>query len=265
MAVYKFSVGKVKLNENGVLVKEILPLRDVEFRYDVTTVRKIGADGVPLDEFKQEERLIVTLSYAANSYELATFKDKELDLSFEAGAQGHGILVTIANCKLIGYTLRQTSATYAIAQLTFSKRGEIGGAPLGLGEEPTKQTIKFGSDGDGWVDIGDSAHLLTAYIGNAQSLIIPTALGVLTRTTEEMGGGQLNITVRGYVKKDTRLELEQYLINLYAALATDVQKLKVEYGATSYTIDDVCFVSGRPDVGLNNYSDFTLEFMKSAY
>ena len=265
MGTYSFSVGEVKIKENGVLIKSVSLIKDVEISYDEITVRKIGANGVPLDEFKKEESLSINLTYASNDYELSDFKDKELDLVFEIGNAGHGITMTIANCRLSNYRLRQSSAIHAVTVLTFSKRGEIGGDPLGPGEDLTKQTVKFGNAGSGWVDIGDSAYVITSYSGNVNSLVIPTALGVLLRSTATMGGGQLNITVKGYVKKDTRLELEQYLINLYAALSTGKRDLKVEYGLTSYTISDVYWSAGGPEAGFNNHTDFTLEFIKSAY
>ena len=151
MSTYSFSVGKVKIKEGASLVKEVTPIKDIDFSYSISTIKKIGPTGAPIDEFEQEESLSVSFSYAANSYELASIKDKEVDLYFESGDLGNGIVVTIATCTLSSYTLRQTSSTHAIATLVFSKKGEIGSGP---GDTITKQKVSFGDTGS-WVQIGD--------------------------------------------------------------------------------------------------------------
>jgi len=253
---YKFSVGKVKLFQNGVLKKEIIPLTEISIRYSLTTHQERGPDGELIDEFKDTESLEVSFAYATDDYDLNLIKGEDYDITFEQTTEGRGISVTIASCKLTGYELTTTQNSFATTRVTFSKKGAIDSSP---GEEPTKQKVKFGS-----VYLGDSAIVNTSYDGNVQTLIIPTALGVLIRSTQDMGGGALKITVRGYVKKDTRLELEQYLINLYSQLSTGKQDLTVEYGASSYTIPNCYWVSGRPE-GDKTYSNFTLEFVKSAY
>ena len=80
-----------------------------------------------------------------------------------------------------------------------------------------------------------------------------------------MGGGQLTITVNGTVKKTTRLELEQYLLSLYTSLSTEPDTLTVEYGLTSYTITNCYLSRGNPGGANKTYSDFSLEFLKSAF
>jgi hypothetical protein len=105
----------------------------------------------------------------------------------------------------------------------------------------------------------------TSYEGNVQPLIIPTALGVLVRTTQHLGGGQLSINVSAYAKKSTRLELEQYILNLYISLAVGPETLTVEYGATSYTIPNCVFARGTPAGSNKVYGNFSVDFIKSAY
>lgn len=263
MANYKFSVGKVTIKEGATTIESVTPLRDIDIKYDVATSKKLGPDGIPTDEFVEEERISVTIAYATESgVNLSNLKNKELDLYFEAGDPGHGVSVTIASCKLSNYSYKQSQSEFTIVTCTFSKAsGDIDSSP---GATATKQKVYFGEVGS-WVQIGDSAYVNTSYSGNAQSIIIPTALGVLIRSTATMGGGQLKIDVNGYVSKSTRLELEQYLINLYAGLSTGKKSLKVEYGASSYTIDDVYWESGSPQASNKKYGDFTLSFIKSAY
>lgn len=263
MALYQFSVGKVTIKEGASIVETVLPLRDVDIKYNRTVSKKLDPDGIPTDEFVEEESVDITISYATeNGVNLSNLKGKDLDLYFEAGDEGHGVSVTIASCKLSDYSYKQAQSEYTVVTCTFSKAsGDIDSSP---GATPTRQKVYFGEVGS-WVQIGDSAYVNTSFAGNTQSIIIPTALGVLIRSTAALGGGQLSINVNGYISKDTRLELEQYLINLYSSLSTGKKSLKVEYGATSYTIDDVYWVSGSPEASNKKYGDFTLSFMKSAY
>ena len=165
-------------------------------------------------------------------------------------------------CRLTGYRVNASQSSFSITTLTFSKRGDIDLLP---GEEPTKQLVKFAKEGGGEVYIGDSAYVVTTYKGNAKGLIIPTALGVLPRSTNDLGGGELNIQIKGYVGKSTRLELEQYLITLYNQLSTGVGTLTVEYGASSYTIDNCIWTGGSPDTNNKEHTSFELSFLKSAY
>jgi len=257
MSTYKFSVGKLKLYQGASLIREIIPTKIIEINYNLTTHKEIEADGTPVDEIREEENLQITCEYVENTYDVSLVKGLSYDVVLETGVNSGGISATIAGCKLVGYSLRTSQDEFATGTLTFSKIGAIDSV---AGSTPTKQKVKFGS-----VYIGDSAYVVPEYVGNAQSLIIPTALGVLCRSTTDMGGGQLNIRVAGYVKKTTRLEMEQYLISLYNSLATTPQTLTVEFGLTNYTITNCYWVSGRPDGNKKTYTNFELEFIKSAY
>jgi len=80
-----------------------------------------------------------------------------------------------------------------------------------------------------------------------------------------MGGGLTSFSIRAKVKKDTRLELEQYTTSLFASLATSKKSLVVEYGVTSYTITNCVLLSGRMSSDFKNYCELEFEFQKSTY
>lgn len=257
MSVYKFSVGKVLLKQNDVLKKEIIPTTDISIDYAITTHKEYGTQGEITDETKDTETLTITISYSTDIYDTTLVKGEDYDIFFETGAYGGGVAVTFADCKLTGYSVRTAQSEFSITTLTFSKRGAIDAEP---GEEITKQRVKFGS-----VYIGDSASISPSYSGNVQPLIVPTALGVLIQSTSDLGGGHLTIRVKGFVKKDTRLELEQYLINLYSSLSPGKDTLTIEYGLTSYTIPNCHWSGGSPGAGNRNFSDFECTFVKSGH
>ena len=265
MSVYKFSVGLIELKQGGTVVKTIAPIKDTEIRYSVTKMFKYDDNGNITDEFTEEITTDITVSwYPDESFDtsLCVNSEAEYDIVFTTSG-GHGISVTLASCKVKEYVVTTTQSEFAVATLTLSKLGKIDSTPGG--GEPTKQKVKFSQVGGGDVYIGDSASVSISYAGNAQSIIIPTALGVLLRSTGAMGGGQLSIKVNAYAKKNSRLELEQYLINLYSLLLTEEGTLTVEFGGSSYTISNCVFMTGSPDTGNKSFSDFELEFMKSAY
>ena len=254
---YRFSIGKLSLKQSTTLIKEIITTTEISIDYRITTKRQYNESGVAIEEIKDEEQLTITCSFATDNYEPSIIQGDVYDLVLGTGAEGGGVAATIANCKLTGYSIRTTQDQFSTTTIIFSKIGPIDSVP---GASITKQTVSFGG-----TQIGDSATVNTSYEGNVQPLIIPTALGILIQSTTVMGGGKLSITVNGYVKKTTRLELEQYLISLYAALSSSPQTLTITYGGTSYTITNCYWMSGRPDVGVKNYTNFELVFIKSAY
>lgn len=261
MPNYSFSIGKVELKQSGVTIKEILPTQNIDIDHSITTVREIGPDGEVTDEYRDEETTTISITFAEDNFDTGLTVDEEFDLVFST-VNNYGISVILANCRLTGYKINSAQGQFVTATITFSKRGAIDDTP---GTEPTKQKVKFSKIGGGDVYLGDSAYANVGYQGNAQSLIIPTALGVLVQSTNDLGGGQLGITINGYVKKDTRLELEQYLINLYSQISTEAGTLTVEYGASSYTITNCYWTGGSPAGGNRTHTKFSLSFIKSAY
>jgi len=260
--MFKFSVGKVTIKEGDTILKTITPLTDVEFRYSTSRERKTDAEGNVTDEFETTKTYEITISYAtSDDIDLQTLEDKTLDLYFETVNGERGMDFTFASCTVSDYSYRQAQDQFTIVTITFSKQGPLDSTP---GEEPVRQKVYFGETGN-WVQIGDSAYIVPSYTGNAQSLIIPTALGVLIRSTATLGGGALTITVRAYVSKDTRLELEQYCLNLFSQLSTGKKSLRVEYGGSSYTISDCYWVDASVSSENKLYTELTLKFIKSAY
>jgi len=255
---YHFAVGQLVIKNGITVVKTIDNARNINVEYNISTHNEVGADGVVTDSIVEEESLTITAEWSDVGFDSSLAVGAYLDLYLQPGYNNSGIAsITFARCRITGYSVRSAQGEFVICQLTVTKTGAIG---AGAGVEPTVQRVKFGS-----VYLGDSATVTTGYEGNVQSLIIPTALGVLLRTTQDLGGGQLSITVHGYVKKATRLELEQYLINLYTLLSTSPGTITVEYGASSYTILDCVFARGTPEGGNKLYGNFTIEFLKSAY
>lgn len=255
---YKFSVGNVAIKDGDTVVKNISNAKNIELDYSISTTKEVGPDGVLLDEYKDEERLTITIEFTDDKFDTNLSQDKYYDVYLTTGPHNSGIAITFTKCKLTSYRVRTAQGEFLTATITFSKTGPLTHQPGQ--EEPARQKIKFGN-----VYLGDSATLVTSFQGNVVSHIIPTALGVLLRSTQEIGGGSLNITVRGVVKRDTRLELEQYFINLLTSLDTNKNTLTVEYGDMSYSITDCYFTEGSLSDRVSNHSEFTLTFQKSAY
>ena len=257
--VYKFSVGNLELKQASVSKKAITSARDIGLDYNITSHNEYGPEGQITDQVTETEELTVTCSFLEGSFDttltIGAYYDVYLTLGGPDGSTG--IALTLANCRITGYNMKSTQGEFVISELTFTHSGKLTDAP---GSTPTVQTVQFGS-----VYIGDSASVDVNYDGNVVEYIIPTALGIGMMSTSYMGGGKLNITVKGYVKKATRLEVEQYLINLYTSLQTTKGTLTVTYGGTSYTITNCNFVNGAAGTVGAKYANFTLTFLKSAY
>jgi hypothetical protein len=259
---YKFSVSKIILKQSNVVKKTIIPVSDISIDYDITTTKEYGEDGKVIDEFVETKTLTIDIDYATDIYDTTLVVGDEYDVYFETGVNGGGLEVTFANCKIVNYRVEMSQDGIAKSILSFSKQGDIDDEP---GDEITKQVVKFNKEGSGTVTIGDSATVTPSYEGNVNPIIVPTALGVIIQSTKDLGGGQINLVVKGYVKKDTRLELEQYLVTLYTQLSTEKGTLTIEYGLTSYTIANCYFVSGSTNIDKKNHTNFELQFVKSAF
>jgi len=261
MSSFKFSIGKVELKQSGVTIKTIEPTQSIDIDHSISTSREVNPDGEVTDEYKEEEVTTISITFAEDNFDTSLAVDDEYDLVFTT-VNNYGLSVTLANCKITGYRVNSSQGQFITATITFSKRGAIDDSP---GDTPTKQTVTFSKTGGGTVSIGDSAYVNVSYQGNVQPFIIPTALGVLVQSTNELGGGQLSINVDAHVNKSTRLELEQYLINLYSQLSTETGTLTVTYGGSSYTIANCSWVNGSPANSNKVHSRFSLAFIKSGY
>lgn len=254
--MYSFSIGKVKIKNGSSVVKEIIPLQDVSIDYSLTTHEELNPDGVVASTNDDVKKTTISFSYAAEATDISLISDIDYDLVFEANGD-RGLAVTLAGCRLTGYVLKEAQGNFVIVTLTFTKKGAIDSTP---GSSPTQQTIQFGS-----TYIGDTAYVTTSYRGNAKTIIVPTLLGVLMRSTADLGGGQLEIHVTGFKKCSSRLELEQYLLTLYASLATGANTLTIAYGGSNYTITNCYWSEGSPEAGNKTYGNFSLTFLKTAY
>jgi len=262
MVDYKFSVARLELKQGGTLKKIINLTTEINIGYETSTNKKFGGNGVVQDEFTDTKQLTISVTYITDDFDISLIEGEEYDLFFLTGVGGGGIAVTLANCRLTKYEVTETQSEFATTILTFSKTGIISSIP---GDSITKQTVEFTKEGGGTIFIGDSAYVNISYIGNTQAIVVPTALGILIQSTQKLGGGQIDIKINGYIKKNTRLELEQYLINLYSQLSTDIGTLTIKYGLTSYTIPNCYWRSGTPEFNNKNYTDFELTFIKSAF
>ena len=258
---YSFGIGKVELKQSSVVIKSILPTKNIQINHNVTTSKELDADGVVTDMYVEEESTNITIAFAGDNFDADLAVHDEYDLVFTT-VNSRGISVTLANCSLTSYTVTSSQGDFVTGVLTFSK---IGGIDDAAGTTPTKQTVKFTKIGGGTVYLGDSAYVNTSYQGNANSFIIPTALGVLVQSTNDLGGGQLGIQVSCTVNKATRLELEQYMITLYSQITTESGTLTVEYGLSSYTIASCYWVNGSPSGSNKKHTTFSLSFLKSGY
>lgn len=109
--------------------------------------------------------------------------------------------------------------------------------------------------------IGDYASISFSYQGNNSVRIVPRAKGAIIRSTTEMGGGILSITLKGVKAEDTRLALEQYFGGLDTSLSLNSPGSLVIDG--TYTLTD-CYLESfnQEDQNLKS-TTFTFTFIKS--
>lgn len=111
------------------------------------------------------------------------------------------------------------------------------------------------------VSIGDHAYVSFSYQGNNDVRVIPRAVGVVIRSTSEMGGGLLTITVRGVKAEDTRVAVEQYFSAAHGTFnLTEPGSLVID---GSLTLTD-CYLEAfdQDDQDLKS-NTFTFRFIKS--
>ena len=111
------------------------------------------------------------------------------------------------------------------------------------------------------VSLGDHAYVSFSYEGNVDVRIIPRAKGVLIHSTDEMGGGQLTITVRGIKAEENRLAIEQYFTGLDTSLELNEKGDLVVNG--TLTLQDCYLESFDQDESDSKANTFTAKFVKS--
>ena len=109
-------------------------------------------------------------------------------------------------------------------------------------------------------ELGATEWVNVDYAGNTQSRIIPRAKGVKIWNTSDLGGGILTVTVDTFIVKDSRLEVEQYIINLINNIANKKGNLVIE---GTFTISDCYINSIRSSKSNSRWNYITITFTKS--
>lgn len=111
------------------------------------------------------------------------------------------------------------------------------------------------------ISLGDHAYLSSSYTGNNDLRIVPRGKGIIVRSTDEMGGGYLTITVKGVVARSDRKTLEQYFLNADSSFnLTEPGDLTLD---DDVTITDCYLESFDQDDDDHKANTFTFRFIKS--
>lgn len=254
---YAFSIGSMALKQGGATIKTVSNTVDASINYSISTHKEYGPEGQVTSEEVETEEMTVECSYFEATYDTTISIGQYYDVVFSTDPSGRAMPLTLANCRITGYNVSLSQDGFTRATITFSKKGKPTDAP---GATVAKETVQFGS-----TYLGDSAYLDMSYEGNVITHIIPTALGTIFQSTSQVGGGVQEIQVNGYVAKASRLEVEQYLMNLASTLSTSSGTLTVTYGGSSYTVTGCYFKSLSKSGGSGKYANFTVTFQRSAY
>ena len=119
----------------------------------------------------------------------------------------------------------------------------------------SKQRVKFGD-----YYIGDHSWISFDYTGQVVSRTFPRLIGSKIYSTSEMGGGMVQITVHGWVIKNTREELEDYFRNLPDNLGYVAKALTYD----TKTIDNCVFQSLKHSTSYEKWADFSIVFITGA-
>ena len=119
--------------------------------------------------------------------------------------------------------------------------------------------VKFVVDSTEY-ELGVTEWVNVDYSGNVHTRIIPRAKGIKIWNTSELGGGALTVTVDTFIVKNSRLEVEQYIVNLINNLANKKGDLVIE---DVFTISD-CYISDiKSSKTSSRWNHITITFVKS--
>ena len=114
------------------------------------------------------------------------------------------------------------------------------------------------------IEVGDYGYVTFNYTGNNEVRIIPRAKGVKIRSTKELGGGLMKITVEAFVEKTNRYALENFFNSLdsnFDLIDSGTLQISDENGTINLTN---CFLESFSQSGEDfRWSTFTLDFVKS--
>ncbi len=65
---YSFGIGKVELKQSSVVIKSILPTKNIQINHNVTTSKELDADGVVTDMYVEEESTNITIAFAGDNF-----------------------------------------------------------------------------------------------------------------------------------------------------------------------------------------------------
>lgn len=106
--------------------------------------------------------------------------------------------------------------------------------------------------------IGDHCSVTTIYVRDIQSRKIPRANGTILRNT---GGGRQELSVRAWVIKDTRQEIEEYCEALSISFGNTPGTLIIN----NVTYTDCYFIGMSPSDNDNHWNNFSLNFIRNPY
>jgi hypothetical protein len=114
------------------------------------------------------------------------------------------------------------------------------------------------------ITLGDYGFITYAYNSNNEVRVIPRAKGVKIRSTKELGGGFLKITVNCFVEKTNRYALESFFNSLDSVFdLNDSGSLVVSDENGTITLTN-CYLEGYSQSGEDfRWATFTFDFIKS--
>ena len=114
------------------------------------------------------------------------------------------------------------------------------------------------------VDIGHHGTVTVNYTGNVLSVIIPRARGVKIWSTNDLGGGTLDIKVSAIYGGDTVIAGESYCANLYATLqAYSSGTLTITSEGSSISFTD-CYIQSISTSSEKRNFTIDISILKSA-
>jgi len=119
--------------------------------------------------------------------------------------------------------------------------------------------VKFVVEGTEY-DLGVTEWVNVDYTGNVQTRVIPRARGVKIWNTSEIGGGLLTVTVDTFIVMKSRLEVEQYVVELINKLANKKGDLVIE---GVFTISDCYIREIRSEKSESRWNRISITFAKS--
>ena len=109
-------------------------------------------------------------------------------------------------------------------------------------------------------DLGQMSWMTPSYTGNNLVRPIPRAKGVQIYSGEEMGGGSIRLQIEAFKIEASRIEIEQYLLDLINNIANKKGTLEIE---GTLTLENCFIESISPSQASNKWSSFNVEFVKS--